>query len=99
MSVVIVGGHDRMVCLYKGICQEYGCKAKVYTQEEKNLERLIGCPDLIILFTKPVSHRMAKIARDRALCHDIAIVQSHSGSGNALRNILSAKTSFPKEIF
>ena len=31
MSVVIVGGHDRMVCQYKKICKQYNCKAKVFT--------------------------------------------------------------------
>lgn len=28
MSVVIVGGHDRMVCQYMKICKNYKCKAK-----------------------------------------------------------------------
>ena len=28
MSVVIVGGHDRMVAQYKKICKSYNCKAK-----------------------------------------------------------------------
>ena len=32
MSVVIVGGHDRMVCQYMKICKNYKCKAKVFTQ-------------------------------------------------------------------
>ena len=32
MSIVIVGGHDRMVCQYKKICKKYNCKAKVFTQ-------------------------------------------------------------------
>ena len=32
MSVVIVGGHDRMVSQYKKICKEHKCKAKVFTQ-------------------------------------------------------------------
>ena len=32
MSVVIVGGHDRMVCQYMKICKNYKCKAKsIYT--------------------------------------------------------------------
>jgi hypothetical protein len=50
---------------------------------------LIGKPDLIILFTNPVSHDMAKIARKKAARMDIALVQTHSGSCNTLRNILS----------
>jgi hypothetical protein len=89
MSVVIVGGYDRMVCQYKDICKEYGCKAKVYTQPESNLDRLIGEPDLLVLFTNPVSHKMAIIARRKAAKCAGAFAQSHSASGSALRNILS----------
>ena len=42
MSVVIVGGHDRMVHQYKKICKEYKCKAKVFTQMSGNLSEKIG---------------------------------------------------------
>jgi len=90
MSIVIIGGHDRMICQYKDICKEYGCKAKVYTQAERNLEGMIGSPDLIVLFTNPVSHKMAIIARKKAGLCGIALAQSHSGSGSALRSILNA---------
>ena len=89
MSVVIIGGHDRMASQYKTICGDYGCKAKVYTQAEHNLECMIGQPDLIVLFTNPVSHKMAKIAKTKAALNDIALVQSHSGSGSALKSILA----------
>lgn len=51
MSVVIVGGHDRMVCQYKKICKDYHCKAKIFTQMSGNLKNMIGSPDLLILFT------------------------------------------------
>ena len=90
MSVVIIGGHNRMTCQYKDICKEYGCKANVYTQPKNNLEGLIGQPDLIILFTNPVSHKMATVAKKKAAICGIALAQSHNGSGSALRNILSA---------
>lgn len=89
MSIVIIGGHDRMSCQYKNICSDYGCKVKVYTQAVSNMEAVIGRPDLIILFTNPVSHKMAKIARKKAALHDIALVQSHCGSGSALKAILA----------
>ena len=90
MSIVIIGGHDRMNCTYKDICKEYDCQAKVFTQPIGNLETMIGDPDLIVLFTNPVSHKMIKTAKKQAKRKDIAIVQSHSGSGSALRNILSS---------
>ena len=65
MSVVIVGGHDRMVCQYKKICKGYKCKAKIFTQMSANLSEQIGSPDLLILFTNTVSHKMVKCAITR----------------------------------
>ena len=62
MSIVIVGGHDRMVHQYKKICKEYKCKAKVFTQMSGNLSEKIGSPDLLILFTNTVSHKMVHCA-------------------------------------
>lgn len=51
MSVVIVGGHDRMVTKYKQICKKYNYKAKVFTQMSADLNKQIGSPDLMVLFT------------------------------------------------
>jgi hypothetical protein len=81
-----------MVCQYKTICKKYGCKAKIYTQTATNLECLIGNPDLIVLFTNPVSHEMVKIAKKTAAQKAIAIVQSHSGSASALKTILDSRS-------
>jgi hypothetical protein len=88
MGVVIVGGYDRMVCQYKDICKEYNCKAKVFTQCEGCLADRIGTPELIVLFTNPVSHQLAKAAKSKAAQSNIPLVQSHCSSANALRNIL-----------
>lgn len=88
MSVVIVGGHDRMVCQYKRICEEYNCKAKVFTQMSANLGKLIGSPDLLILFTNTVSHKMVKCAVAEAEKCNASIVRCHTSSGSALNEIL-----------
>ena len=58
MSVVIVGGHDRMVAQYKKICKSYKCKVKVFTHMGADFNKQIGCPDLLVLFTNTVSHKM-----------------------------------------
>ena len=47
MSVVIIGGHDRMVCQYKKVCKQFNCKAKIFTQMSASLSKQIGSPDLI----------------------------------------------------
>ena len=66
MSDVIIGGHDRMVCQYKKICKSHKCKAKVFTQMSADLDKQIGDPDLCILFTNTVSHKMVRCAVDEA---------------------------------
>ena len=60
MSVVIVGGHDRMVSQYVKICKSFNCKAKVFTQMTADFGKQIGAPDLLVLFTSTVSHKMIR---------------------------------------
>lgn len=88
MSVVIIGGHDRMVCNYKQICKKYRCKAKVFTQMPSDLRKQMGCPDLCVLFTNTVSHKMVKCAVEEARKNDVDIVRCHSSSKTALAQIL-----------
>ena len=92
MSVVIIGGHDRMVCQYKKICKEHKCKAKVFTQMPAKLSSQIGSPDLIILFTNTVSHKMIRCALDEVRPDTTQIVRSHTSSASALNEILSQRT-------
>ena len=66
MSVVIIGGHDRMVCNYKNICKQHKCKAKIFTQMPGDFKKQIGNPDLCVLFTNTVSHKMVKCAVEEA---------------------------------
>ena len=89
MSVVIVGGHDRMVSQYKKICKDFKCKAKVFTQMSANLSGQIGSPDLLILFTNTVSHKMVHCAVTEAEKCNANIVRCHTSSQNALTEILN----------
>ena len=88
MSVVIVGGHDRMVCQYMKICKNYKCKAKVFTKMKTDLKYKIGSPDLLILFTSTVSHKMVHCAVAEAERKNIIVERSHSSSASALNEIL-----------
>lgn len=90
MSVVIVGGHDRMVHEYKRICKAYHCKAKVFTQMNAKMRCQIGCPDLMVLFTSTVSHKMVRCAVSEAEKGNIEVIRSHTSSGTALNEILES---------
>ncbi len=87
MSIAIVGGNDRMVQRYKETCKEYNCKAKVFTQP-CSLKTQVGSPDLLILFTNTVSHKMVKAALKATTEKNVKVVRSHSSSLFALKNIL-----------
>lgn len=88
MSIVLVGGHDKMHTQYKDVAIKYGHKAKVYTQLTTGFEKSIGSPDAIVLFTDKVSHKMAWIATKKAKKDKIPILRSHASSITSLDNIL-----------
>lgn len=91
MSVVIVGGNDRMVCQYKELCREYNCDAKVFTQMTGALKKKMGSPDLLILFTNTVSHKMVISAASEAKRINASVERCHSSSLSALREILQRR--------
>lgn len=88
MSVVILGGNDCMVRQYKDICKQYKCTAKVFTHMKTNLKKQIGSPDLLVMFTGTMSHKMARCAVSETKGLPIRVERSHSGSVSALKNIL-----------
>ena len=80
MSVVIIGGNERMVCQYTDICKDYGCKAKVFPKEHGSVK--------MILFTNTVSHKMVITASQEAKKNNIPIARIHTSSATALRSVL-----------
>lgn len=87
MSVVIVGGNECMIRRYKELCQEYNCSAKVIIQMCSAL-RNIGNPDLLVLFTNTVSHKMVSCALNSVKGQNVNVARCHTSSMSALRSIL-----------
>ena len=83
MSVVIIGGNERMEQQYKQICKKHKCKAKVFTRMSGNLKT-----HLIILFTSTVAHKMVHCALKEAERYNIRVERAHSSSASALENVL-----------
>jgi len=88
MSIVIIGGNERMVCQYEDICKNHGCNAKVFVKEKGAIKKKIGCPDLLILFINTVSHRMVLSAMEEAKRNKIPVARVHSSSASALNKAL-----------
>lgn len=90
MSVVIVGGNECMIRQYKELCSEYKCKAKIYPKMTGGLKRF-GTPDLLVLFTNTMSHKMIQCAL-REMKSTTKIARSHTSSMAALKSILEEYT-------
>lgn len=88
MSIVIIGGNDCMERRYKDACKNHGCKAKVFLHMQGDMRRKIGSPDLIILFTGTVSHKMVACALCEAKRCSARVERCHSSSLTALLSIL-----------
>ena len=87
MSVVIIGGNECMVRRYKDLCEEYQCDAKIYPKQKSSLKG-IGHPDLLVLFTGTVSHKMVSNALSETKGQNVKVVRSHTSSMSALKTIL-----------
>lgn len=88
MSVVIVGGNDRMATRYSDICRSFNHKAKVFTQMVGDFESKIGNPDLILVLTTTCSHKMLGGVKRSSEKRGIPVKHIHSSSASALKRIL-----------
>ena len=88
MSVVILGGNECMERQYTNACRKYGCKAKVFCKPCADMSSRIGSPDLLIVFTHTISHKMLKCALT-GIHGNTKIVRSHTSSMKSLKDILS----------
>ena len=77
-----------MVCQYKKVCKQFNCKAKIFTQMSASLSKQIGSPDLIVLFTNTVSHKMVRCTVEEAGRCNADESRCHKSSKNALEEIL-----------
>ena len=88
MSIVIIGGNECMECQYKNLCKQYNCRAKVFTKMVGGMKNKIGNPDIMVLFTGTVSHKMVRCAMSEIKGSDTVIARCHSSSMAALKGIL-----------
>lgn len=88
MSILVIGGNERMESYYKSIAKSFGYKTKIYTKMCRKMTNSIGSPDAIIIFTSTVSHKMAMKAEDEARRQNIPILRSHSSGKLAFENCI-----------
>ncbi|MDK2918883.1 MAG: hypothetical protein PWQ37_1616 [Candidatus Petromonas sp.] len=88
MSVVIVGGHERMERIYKDTGKKHGCKVKVFTKMERDFHKRIGNPDYILMFTDVTSHKLVNTALKISKKKNIPNLRLHNSSLQTLEKAL-----------
>lgn len=88
MSVILVGGNDRMSSRYKEICKSYDCKAKVFIKMPTDFENKLGNPDLVVVFTNTCSHKVLNGVKQKAGKSNFHIENVHTASVSALKSVL-----------
>ena len=87
MSILIVGGNERMERQYTDLCKSYSCKAKVLTKKSGAVKG-VGAPDLIVLFTSTVSHKMLRSLEHETKGRNIKMARCARSSMAALKDVL-----------
>lgn len=93
MSVVIIGGHERMERIYRDTGKKHGCKIKVFTKMKGDLCKRIGSPDYILMFTDVVSHKLVNTTMKLSKKKNIPNLRLHNSSLQTLENALVQMTS------
>ncbi len=88
MSVVIIGGLDRLKRNYEICGKELGYDLRVFSQKVPRLDQRLGGVQGILIFTDTVAHPMVEGARRAARKFDIPLGRVHSSSVSALKRSL-----------
>ena len=88
MSIVVLGGHERMERDYINIGKKYGCKIKIFTKMQGDLSKRIGNPDYVVMFTDVVSHKIVNTANKVLKKKNIPSLKLHKSSVQTLEDAL-----------
>lgn len=88
MSILLLGGHERMCNEYLTIGKKHGHKIKNYPKLPPRFTKSIGSPDVIVLFTNTVSHKMMCSAVKQAKKKSIPVLRCTTGSVTSLEETL-----------
>lgn len=88
MSIILIGGLDRMHREYTNVCQKHGHKIRIYTQLPTRFSKIMGMPDGMVFFMGTMSHKMVNIALKEAKRKNIPIVKANKSSINSMEEAL-----------
>ncbi|GAB6184385.1 DUF2325 domain-containing protein [Thermodesulfovibrio hydrogeniphilus] len=88
MSIMLLGGMDRLVEHYENEAKKMGVKLKVYTKGAKNVTKKIGKVDAVLIFTDKIAHPVKHEVVSYAKTKGIPCFMAHSCGLCTLRKCL-----------
>lgn len=89
MSVILVGGMDRLGEKYQKEARKQGMKLRIFSQADQNMGIKIRHADAVVIFTNKVSHQARNEAFSAAKKQGIPVFMHHSCGVCTLRECLS----------
>ncbi len=78
MSIVLVGGMDRLGEQYRKEAVRAGMELYIFSQNDQKIEGRIKCADAVVIFTNKISHHARDKAKKAASRHGVPIFMHHS---------------------
>ncbi len=88
MSIMLLGGMDRLTEHYENEAKRMGVRLKVYTKGAKNITKKIGKVDAILIFTDKIAHSVKQEVGNYAKLKKIPCFMVHSCGLCTLRKCL-----------
>ncbi len=88
MSIVLVGGMDRLGEQYQKEAKNHGVELRIFSQAEHNMGCKIKNADAVVIFTNKVSHHARNEAVAAAKRHGIPVFMHHACGVCTLRECL-----------
>lgn len=96
MSVILVGGMDRLGEKYRTEAKRQGMDLRIFSQAENNMAVKIKGADAVVIFTNKVSHHARNEAMAAAKKNGIPVFMHHTCGVCTLRECLVCLNMMPK---
>ena len=80
MTLLVVGGNERMKRDYINLGKEKGYKTKVILNMSSKILKDFGTPNAVVMFTSTVSHKLKTVVETQAKKKNIPVIRHYNNS-------------------
>ena len=88
MTLLVVGGNERMKRDYINLGKEKGYKTKVILNMSSKALKDFGSPNAVVMFTSTVSHKLKTVIETQAKKKNIPVIRHYNNSRFLFYNFL-----------